>query len=206
MANDLDGDVSHRQKPRQLRGGVMMSRRVAFFSSLLAFFSSSAVIAISATACEGGGGGPELTALSTKLSGEGKEAEELTVLEGAKVKDKAMLTGKNASKATGKVTYKIYSEKECKTLVTTAGEVTVSSGSVPASEEKELEAGKAYYWQAHYGGNSENAESTSPCTEVLNIKAKTWLSLKLSGEGSEGEEIAISAGSEAEGKSHSFGY
>jgi hypothetical protein len=178
----------------------MMPFRVAFFLSLLAFFCSSGVMAISATACEGGGGGPELTALSTKLSGEGKEAEELTVLEGAKVKDKATLTGKNASKATGKVTYKIYSEKECKTLVATAGEVTVTAGSVPASEEKELEAGKTYYWQAHYGGNSENAESTSPCTEILNVKAKTLLSLKLAGEGSEGEEITISAGSEAEGK------
>jgi hypothetical protein len=178
----------------------MMAFRVAFFLSLLAFFSSSAVMAISATACEGGGGGPELTALSTKLSGEGKEGEELTVLEGAKVKDKATLTGKNASKATGKVTYKVYSEKECKTLVTTAGEVTVSGESVPASEEKELEAGKAYYWQAHYNGNSENAESTSPCTEILNIKAKTSLSMEVSGESKEAEELTIFASSDAEGK------
>ncbi len=178
-----------------------MSFRAAFFLSLLTFFSSSAVMAISATACEGGGGGgKELTSLSTSLSGEGKEAEELTVLEGEKVKDKATLTGKNAAKATGKVAYKVYSEKECKTLVTSAGEVTVTAGSVPASEEKELEAGKAYYWQAHYGGDSENDESTSPCTEVLNVKAKTSLSLKLSGESKEAEELTISAGSEAEGK------
>jgi hypothetical protein len=130
------------------------------------------VLAASATACEGAGEeGAASTTLSTKLSGEGKEGEELTVLDGAKVKDKATLSGKNASKATGKVTYKVYSDKECKTLVTAAGEVTVSGESVPASSEEELEGGATYYWQAHYGGDSKDAESTSTCTEVLKVKA-----------------------------------
>lgn len=178
-----------------------MSRGIACLASAIAFLSALAVSAVSATACEGGGGGgKELTTLSTKLSGESKEGEELTVLEGSKVKDKATLSGKNASSATGTVTYKVYSDKECKTLVVNAGEVAVSGESVPASSEEELEGGKTYYWQAHYGGDTKNAESTSACTEVLNVKAKTSLSLKLAGEGSEGEEITISAGSEAEGK------
>jgi hypothetical protein len=165
---------------------------------LLTFVVALEVFALNATACEGGGGGGgELTSLSTKLSGGGKEGEELTVSEGTKVKDKATLTGKNASKATGKVTYKVYSESACKTLVASAGEVTVSGESVPASNEEELEAGKAYYWQAHYGGDSKNAESTSPCTEILDVKAKTSLSTKLSGEGKEGEELTIDEGSKA---------
>jgi predicted nucleic acid-binding Zn ribbon protein len=156
------------------------------------------VLAISAAACEGGGsGGKELTSLATVLSGGGKEGEEITVAEGTKVKDKATLTGKNASKATGTVKYKIYSEKECKSLVKEAGEVTVSGESVPASSEEELEAGKAYYWQAHYGGDSTNAESTSPCTELLKVQAKTSLSTKLSGESKEGEELTILEGSKA---------
>jgi hypothetical protein len=137
------------------------------------------------------------TSLSTTLSGEGKEGEMLTVLEGSKVKDKATLSGKNASKATGKVTYKVYSDKECKTFVTSAGEVTVSGESVPTSSEEELEGGKTYYWQAHYGGDSKNAESTSACTEVVNVKAKTTLSTKLSGESRGGEELTIEAGSKA---------
>jgi uncharacterized protein YacL (UPF0231 family) len=145
----------------------------------------------------GGGGGAEPTTLSTKLSGEGKEGEEITILEGAKAKDKATLSGKNASKATGKLTYAVYSEKECKTLVTTAGEVTVSGETVPASSEEGLEGGKTYYWQAHYGGDSNNDESTSPCTEILNVKAKTSLSTKLSGESKEGEELTILEGSKA---------
>jgi hypothetical protein len=147
-----------------------MSRSAACLASMPAFLLALAVLAVSASACEGGGGGPELTSLSAKLSGEGKEGEELTVLDGAKIKDKATLSGKNASKATGKVTYKIYSDKECKTLVTTAGEVTVSGESIPASSEEELEGGHTYYWQAHYGGDANNAESTSPCTNILTVK------------------------------------
>ena len=148
----------------------------------------------------GGGGGSEATTLSTTLSGEGKEAETITVLEGSKVKDKAALKGKNASTATGKVTYKVYSDSACKTLVTTAGEVTVSGESVPASTEVELEGGASYYWQAHYGGDSKNSESTSGCTEISNIKAKTSLSTKLSGEGKEGEGLTILEGSKAKDK------
>jgi predicted nucleic acid-binding Zn ribbon protein len=164
-------------------------------AQLLAFAFALGAFSVNATACEGGGGGGgELTSLSTTLSGGGKEGAELTVSEGTKVKDKATLTGKNASKATGKVTYKVYSESACKTLVTSAGEVTVSGESVPASSEEELEAGRAYYWQAHYGGESKNAESTSPCTEILEVKAKTSLSTKLSGESKEGEELTIDEG------------
>jgi hypothetical protein len=148
------------------------------------------VLAASAIACEGAGEeGPTSTTLSTKLSGESKEGEEITVLEGAKVKDKATLSGKNASKATGKVTYNVYSEKECKTLVKAAGEVTVSGESVPASSEEELEAGKTYYWQAHYGGDSKNKESTSSCTEILNVKAKTTLATSLKDEEHSGETL-----------------
>ncbi len=178
-----------------------MSRGITCLLSALIFLAALAVIAVSATACEGGGGGGgELTTLSTKLSGESKEGEELTVLEGSKVKDKATLSGKNASKATGKVTYKVYSDKECKTPVTTAGEVTVSGESVPASSEESLEAGKTYYWQAHYGGDAKNAESTSACTEILKVKAKTTLSTKLSGEGKESEELTILEGSTVKDK------
>jgi lysophospholipase L1-like esterase len=170
-------------------------------AQLLAFIVALGAFAVAAVACEGGGGGgKELTSLSTSLSGGGKEGETITVGEGTKVKDKATLTGKNASKATGKVTYKVYSEKECKTLVASAGEVTVSGESVPASSEEELEGGKAYYWQAHYGGDTNNDESTSPCTEILNVQANTTVSTKLSGEGKEAEELTILEGSKVKDK------
>jgi hypothetical protein len=138
-------------------------------------------------------GGAEPTTLTTKLSGESKEGTEITVLEGEKVKDKATLSGKNVSKATGKVKYAVYSEKECKTLVTSAGEGTVSGESVTASEEKELEAGKTYYWQARYEGNESNTSSTSTCgSEVLDVKAATELATSLKDEEHSGETVEAS--------------
>ena len=148
----------------------------------------------------GGGGGEEeatSTTLTTSLSGEGKEGGEITVLEGTKIKDKATLSGTNASKATGTVKYKVYSDKECKTLVTEAGEVTVTSGSVPASSEEELKGGASYYWQASYSGDSKNKSSTSACgAEIATVKAATALSTTLSGEGKEGTEIEVVEGAE----------
>jgi uncharacterized protein YacL (UPF0231 family) len=178
-----------------------MPRGCLLCAQLLALAFALGVFAVTATACEGGGGGGgELTSLSTKLSGGGKEGEAITVLEGTKAKDKATLTGKNASKANGKVTYKVYSENTCKTLVASAGEVTVSGENVPASSEEELEAGRTYYWQAHYGGDANNAESTSPCTEILTVQAKTSLSTKLSGESKEAEELTVLEGSKVKDK------
>ncbi len=161
---------------------------------LLSLSLALAAMAISAAAC-GSGGGAEPTTLTTKLSGESKESEELTVLEGAKIKDKATLTGTNASKASGKVKYEAYTDSKCEKLYKEAGEVTVSGESVPASNELELEAGKTYYWQASYSGDSKNDASTSTCgKEVANVKAKTELSTTLSGESKEATEIEVVEG------------
>jgi hypothetical protein len=180
------GNIQRSGPPARL----LMSRARLMLLGLLAFLAATAVLAVSAAAC--GGGGKEATTLTTKLSGESKEGTEITVLEGAKVKDKATLSGKNVSKATGKVKYDVYSEKECKTLVTAAGEGTVSGESVTASEEKTLEAGKTYYWQATYEGNETNSGSTSTCgSELLNVQAKTTLTTKLSGESKEGEVLEV---------------
>jgi hypothetical protein len=143
----------------------------------------------------GGGVAATPTSLTTTLSGEGKEGETITVLEDSKVKDKATLSGTNASTATGTVTYRVYSDSKCEHEVAKAGEVTVTSGSVPASNEEELEGGKAYYWQASYSGDSKNEASTSACgSEISSVKAKTSLSTILSGEGKEGTEIEVLGG------------
>ncbi len=151
-----------------------------------------AATAASAVACIK----PAPTSLSTSLSGGGNEGAEITVTEGAKVKDRATLSGENASKATGTVKYAVYKDKECKELATKAGEVTVKEGKVPDSEEKELKAGAVYYWQAEYGGDSLDEPSTSLCSkEVLTVKAKTTLATKLTGGGKEGEEITVAEGS-----------
>lgn len=145
-----------------------------------------------------GGGGPleAPTSLSTSLKGGGKEGAEITVAEGSKVKDTATLSGTNASIATGTIYYTIYKDKECTEFVTGAGEVTVEEGKVPGSEEKELEAGAVYYWQAEYSGDSLHEAATSTCSkEVETVKAKVSLSTKLSGGGKEGEEITVAEGS-----------
>jgi hypothetical protein len=138
---------------------------------------------------------PKPTSLSTSLTGGGKEGAEITVSEGTGVKDTATLSGENAGKATGTVKYAVYSDSKCEKLVTKAGEVTVKEGKVPASEEKELEAGAVYYWQAEYGGDSIDEASKSPCgKEVLTVKAKTSLSTSLVGGGKEGTEITVNEG------------
>jgi hypothetical protein len=147
---------------------------------------------------KGGGGesSKKSTSITTSLKDGSKEGAEITVTEGSKVKDTATLSGENASKAGGTVKYKVYKDKECKELATSAGEVTVKEGKVPDSEEKELEAGAVYYWQAEYSGDSSNEPSTSTCSkEVLTVKAKTTLATKLSGGGKEGEEITVAEGS-----------
>jgi hypothetical protein len=147
-----------------------------------------------------GGGGGELsstsTSIATTLKGGGKEGAEISVTEGSKVKDTATLSGENASTAGGTLTYKVYKDKECKTLATEAGKVTVKEGKVPDSEEKELEAGKEYFWQAEYSGDEMNQKSTSTCgKEVLKVKAKVSISTTLSGGGKEGAEISVTVGS-----------
>ncbi|HEX5525726.1 MAG TPA: hypothetical protein VFX44_00845 [Solirubrobacterales bacterium] len=167
-------------------------RSGAFCGSTAAWTGSYKFTSPSTLNIDSGSGGATSTTITTSLSGEAKSGEEITVNEGSKVKDTATLSGTNAGKATGTVKYKVYADKECKELVTSAGEVTVTGGSVPASEEKTLEAGRVYYWQAEYSGDSNNLKSTSACgKEVLTVKASTSLSTSLSGEEKSGEEIEV---------------
>jgi outer membrane protein assembly factor BamB len=111
------------------------------------------------------------TTTTTALSGEGKTGASITVKEGSSVTDQATIAGENAASATGKVTYKVYSDKECTKEVASSGEVTVSGGKAPASEAKTLAPG-TYYWQASYGGDELNNGSTSKCgSEVETVSA-----------------------------------
>jgi hypothetical protein len=105
----------------------------------------------------------EPTTTSTLLSGGGKSGGSITVSEGTAVTDQATLGGTNAGSATGTVNYKVYSDNECKVEVADAGTVTVSGGSVPASNPESLAQG-TYYWQATYSGDgSLNEGSQSEC-------------------------------------------
>ena len=151
-----------------------------------------------------GSSGPSPTTLTTSLSGESKSGEELTVFEGAGVKDQAALSGANAGKASGTVSYSVYSDSKCEKLVTKAGEFTFSEGKVPASEERKLAAAAVYYWQASYSGDALNTSAKAICgKEVLTVKAATTLSTSLLGEGGkkheaiEGEKLSVETGARA---------
>jgi lysophospholipase L1-like esterase len=129
------------------------------------------------------------TSLTSSLSGESKSGSEIEVGEAADVSDTATLSGTNASTATGYVEYDVYSDSECKELVAEAGDVSVTSGVVPASEEETLPPG-TYYWQASYSGDEANHSSTSTCGSEISIVTAP-VTTSLSGEGQTGSEVEV---------------
>jgi hypothetical protein len=107
---------------------------------------------------------PEIT-VTTSLSSGSTSGPTITVPSGTAVTDSATLTGET-SDAGGTVTYAVYSDSGCSTLVANAGTVTVTNGSVPPSNPVTLTATTnptSYYWQASYSGDNLNAPSTSVC-------------------------------------------
>jgi len=111
------------------------------------------------------------TQISTSLTGGGQSGKSITVPEGTAVTDHATLTGANASKATGTVEYKVYSDSKCTVLAASAGTVSVTGGTVPGSNAETLAPG-TYYWQASYDGDTNNNSSTSECgAETLTVAA-----------------------------------
>lgn len=112
---------------------------------------------------------PAPVQVSTTLSGAGRTAPVLTVPAATAVTDQATLAGSTAANAAGSVTYSLYADPACSTLVTTAGTVPVTRGAVPASTPVTLPAG-TYYWQAAYTGDTTHAAGTDPCgDEILTV-------------------------------------
>jgi hypothetical protein len=104
----------------------------------------------------------EPTVLSTWLSGEAQSGANITVKEHAAAREHAELSGEHASKATGVVSYRIYSDSACTKEVASAGEFAVKHGKTRPSMAQRLLAG-TYYWQASYSGDEANAPSSSAC-------------------------------------------
>ena len=126
---------------------------------------------------------PKPTHVSTWLSGGGHWGGKITVLEGTAVRDIATLSGANAAKATGTVSYTVYSDKKCTKPVTSAGTVSVTRGTVPASKAERLSAG-TYYWQASYSGDSSDGASKSTCgSEVETVSRAKIKCSAVAGEG-----------------------
>jgi len=111
---------------------------------------------------------PPTTQLTTSLSGADQSGPSISVLTNTAVTDTAALTGTNAATATGTVTYNIYSDSNCATLVNAGAPETITTpGTLPPSNAVSLPTAGTYYWQATYSGDSHNASSTTACgTEV----------------------------------------
>jgi hypothetical protein len=106
----------------------------------------------------------------------------LSVPSGTAVKDFASLSGQDVSKATGTVTYTVYSDDACTDAVGTPDQVDVTNGMAPASDPVTLVTPGTYYWQATYSGDAANSASVSTCgSEVETVTtAPTTLTTTLS--------------------------
>ena len=141
------------------------------------------------------------TMLTSVLSGNGQTGGTLVVPSGTPVTDQATLSGANTSSAGGTVRYTVYgvtfpsfhvfglfSNRSWNNWwwepVASAGRVTVTGGTVPASNAVTLPPG-IFFWQASYSGDSLDAPSQATsgiATEI--VKAPTtcpvglgWLSV-----------------------------
>jgi len=90
------------------------------------------------------------------------------------VTDTATLLGTNAATATGTVTYNVYSDSGCKTLVNggTAQMIT-TPGTLPASNPVSLSSAGTYYWEATYSGDTNNQTSSSTCGTAGEVETVT---------------------------------
>ena len=103
------------------------------------------------------------TTVTTSLSALGASGGNISVAAGTGVSDSATLHGANVSAAGGMVTYSVYSDANCRTLVASGGTEAVSAGSVESSEPIVLNVPGTYYWQVTYSGDALNGGSTSAC-------------------------------------------
>ena len=106
----------------------------------------------------------------TSLSGDGQSGASVSVPGNTAVSDTAILSGTNASTATGTVTYSVYSDSGCTMVVSTGtAENITTPGTLPASSSIAVGAPGTYYWQAYYSGDSVNTASMSTCGSEVEI-------------------------------------
>jgi hypothetical protein len=117
----------------------------------------------------------ERTALRTSLSGDSRTGASISVPKGTAVTDSATLSGTDAAEATGTVTYNVYTDSRCTTPARGGGgapETITTPGTLPPSAAVSLATPGAYYWQAVYSGDPNNAGSTSTCgSEVETVQS-----------------------------------
>lgn len=102
----------------------------------------------------------EPTSLTVSLEGAGQSRGSIALPEEARVAATATLSGVNASRARGPISYTVYSDSSCTNAVASAGTRGVRVGG--ASRPVRLPPG-TYYWQAVYGGDAIDQPSASTC-------------------------------------------
>ncbi|MGO9874590.1 MAG: nidogen-like domain-containing protein [Acidimicrobiia bacterium] len=142
------------------------------------------------------------TSLSTSLSGAGQIGTTISVPPNTAVTDTATLTGTNASTATGTVTYNVYSDSNCASLLNAGTPETITTpGALPSSAPLSLSTAGTYYWQTVYSGDGTNNGSNSSCgvgAEVETVTGPsspialpTQLTTSLSGADQNGAAISV---------------
>ncbi|HEV3283136.1 MAG TPA: hypothetical protein VG010_02940 [Solirubrobacteraceae bacterium] len=110
------------------------------------------------------------TVLTTSLAAAGQSGTSLTVKEHTLVRDHAELTGENAQRATGSISYTVYSDAQCTKEVVSAGQFAVAHGNLHPSRGQSLPPG-THYWQASYTGDEGNSPATTTCgSEVETVE------------------------------------
>jgi hypothetical protein len=116
------------------------------------------------------------TATTTTQSGGGVIGASIPVLKGSAVTDTAHIAGAEVASATGTVTYTLYKDAGCKTVLTSSVASVVGGG---AGSSAPIAPGVGtYYWVATYSGGGLNAPSSSACgSEKLIVSTKKNLGL-----------------------------
>ena len=116
--------------------------------------------------------------LTTVLSGGGQSATTITVAAGTPVTDTATVGGTAGPTASGEVSYAVYRDAACTSLVAQAGGAPVTNGAAgPSAPQSKLAAG-VYYWLASYSGDINNQAAASACgSEKLIVARKASLGL-----------------------------
>jgi hypothetical protein len=106
------------------------------------------------------------TTVATMLSGGGQSGGHITVPAGTQVTDTATMSGLHAGSAGGTVTYTVYSDNTCTTVVQAgSAQAIMTPGVLPPSAPVTMNNAGIFYWLASYSGDGANFPSTSICLD-----------------------------------------
>ena len=135
--------------------------------------------------------------VTTSLTGGSTTGTTISVPENTAVTDQATLSGTNAASAGGSVTYDVYSDAACSTLVSTGAAQSITTpGTAPESNAVTLPDAGTYYWRASYSGDSTHGPAMSTCgseVEKVTVPTPTSVTTSLSGGGQSGTSITVPA-------------